>query len=424
MKYITDFHIHSKYSRATSRDMDIPTIAQYAKIKGIDIVATGDWTHQAWLTHLKKNLKPLGNGLLKYDNIYFILSTEISCIYKKGDKTRKIHNLIIAPDFKTIEKINKKLNQIGNLKSDGRPILGLDAKDLAKIALNASKDCIVIPAHIWTPWFSLFGDKSGFDTIEECFEELTPYIHAMETGLSSDPGMNWRWSKLDNITLISNSDAHSPRKMGREANILELEKLSYKNIYKAVCGKHLKLKSNNKLIKTLEFFPQQGKYHFDGHRACNICLTPIQTKKHKYICPKCKRPVTVGVMHRVDALSDRPGNKQGSTLKKPQNAAPYKNLIPLEEIIANSYGMGPNTKTVAKEYNNLISNFKNEFNILLNTPRRYLQSAVLNPNIAEGIMRVRKGKVYISPGYDGEYGKISIFTKQEQGFGKKQAALF
>tara|TARA_Y100000310_G_C20386883_1_gene670858 strand:- start:60 stop:800 length:741 start_codon:yes stop_codon:yes gene_type:complete len=246
----------------------------------------------------------------------------------------------------------------------------------------------------------------------------------METGLSSDPGMNWRWSKLDNITLISNSDAHSPRKMGREANILELEKLSYKNIYKAVCGKHLKLKSNNKLIKTLEFFPQEGKYHFDGHRACNICLTPIQTKKHKYICPKCKRPVTVGVMHRVDALSDRPGNKQGSTLKKPQNAAPYKNLIPLEEIIANSYGMGPNTKTVAKEYNNLISNFKNEFNILLNTPRRYLQSAVLNPNIAEGIMRVRKGKVYISPGYDGEYGKISIFTKQEQGFGKKQAALF
>lgn len=405
MKFIADLHIHSKYSRATSPQMDIPNIAEWAEIKGIDLVAAPDWTHGEWLKELKKDLNPLNNGLFKHNKTRFILVTEISSIYKKNDKVRKIHNLIFAPNFEIVDKINAKLNLIGNLKSDGRPILGLDAKKLLEIVLTISKDCLVVPAHAWTPWFSIFGSNSGFDSIEECFEEYTKYIYAIETGLSSDPAMNWRLSALDKITLISNSDAHSPAKLGREANIFNCQ-LNFNSIINAI--------KKNKLVMTLEFFPQEGKYHFDGHRACDICLSPEKTKKYKNICPKCNKPLTVGVMHRVDDLADR---------KNPKKLSNFKNLIPLQEIISEALGFGPNTKTVNTEYEKLINNFKSEFNILLDAKISDLNKIAL-PGVAEGIKRVRQGKVIIRPGYDGEYGEIKIFDKKEREIYTKQRSLF
>ncbi|MFH1392680.1 MAG: endonuclease Q family protein [bacterium] len=421
-RFIADLHIHSKYSRATSRNMNIPNIAKWAKIKGIDLIAAPDWTHGEWFKELKRDLKPLGNGLFEYNmseanikrfpsrargsynQIKFILVTELSCIYKKHDKVRKIHNLVFAPSFEIVDKINKNLGKNFNLKSDGRPILGLDAKNLLEIILTISKECLVVPAHAWTPWFSLFGSHSGFDSIEECFEEYSKYIYAIETGLSSDPAMNRRLSCLDKITLISNSDAHSPAKLGREANIFNC-KLNYKSIINAI--------KKNKIIKTLEFFPEEGKYHFDGHRSCGVCLSPEQAKKYKNICPKCGKLLTIGVMHRVDDLADR-RNYQGSVL--------FKRLIPLQEIIAEALKVGVDTKTVALEYEKLIKKFKNEFDILLNIKTEELEK-VAEPLVALGIKRVRQGKVHIKPGYDGEFGKVSIFGRESKEF-NKQKSLF
>ncbi|MBU0476659.1 endonuclease Q family protein, partial [Patescibacteria group bacterium] len=326
MKFIADFHIHSKYSRATSPQMDLENLDKWAKIKGIKVLGTGDFTHPEWFKNLKKKLEPAESGLFKIKNkeseTRFILTSEISCIYSKGGKVRKIHILVFAPSFEVVEKINKQLSRIGNLKADGRPILGLDAKELAKIVLNASEDCLVVPAHLWTPWFSIFGSKSGFDSIEECFEDYSKYIFAGETGLSSDPAMNWRLSILDKITLISNSDAHSPQKIGREANVFDIE-VSYSAICEAI-----KSKDTQKFLYTIEFFPQEGKYHYDGHRNCNICLSPKESKKYNNLCPNCGRPLTIGVLNRVDILADREDDF------KSEGAIPFKSLIPLTEIIA------------------------------------------------------------------------------------------
>ncbi|PIP17104.1 MAG: DNA helicase UvrD [Candidatus Portnoybacteria bacterium CG23_combo_of_CG06-09_8_20_14_all_37_13] len=419
MKFIADFHIHSKYSRATSRQMDIPNIARWAKIKGIDLMAAPDWTHPKWLEELKRDLKPLDNGLFECNKTKFILVTELSSIYKKGDKVRKIHNLIFAPNFQIVDQINAKLGKDFNLKSDGRPILGLDAKNLLEIILTISKDCLIVPAHAWTPWFSLFGSHSGFDSIKECFEEYSKYIYAIETGLSSDPAMNWRLSALDKITLISNSDAHSPSKLGREANIFNCQ-LSYKSIINAI--------KNNKLVKTIEFFPEEGKYHFDGHRACNICLSPEEAKKYKNICPKCGKPLTIGVMHRIDDLADRPARNASQARlamaggKNHEGLVPFKRLIPFQEIISEALKVGVNTKAVNQEYEKLIKKFKTEFNILLNVKIEDLEKTIA-PLIALGIKRVRQGKVHIEPGYDGEYGRISIFGSRDEKF-DKQRSLF
>jgi len=423
MQFVADFHIHSKYSRATSRDMDIENLDKWAKIKGIKVLGTGDFTHPLWLKELKEKLEPLGNGLfcLKtnhnikeiYDNneVFFILTTEISCIYTKKNRVRKIHIIIFAPDFETVEKINAHLGWVGNLKSDGRPILGLDAKELAKIVLNISPDCLIVPGHAWTPWFSIFGSKSGFDSIEECFDEYSKYIYAIETGLSSDSAMNWRLSSLDKIALISNSDAHSPSKIGREANVFNTE-ITFAAIIEAI-----KQKDPQKFLYTIEFFPEEGKYHYDGHRLCGISLSPEESKKYNNICPRCKRPLTIGVLNRVEELADRPAGF------KPEGIIPFKNLIPLEEIIADSLGMTVGTKQVLEEYKNLIKKFANEFNILLNASREELENASL-PEIAEGIIRVREGKVQVEPGYDGVYGKIRIFSKGEQKTISKQNTLF
>jgi uncharacterized protein (TIGR00375 family) len=303
------------------------------------------------------------------------------------------------------------LGWIGNLKSDGRPILGLDAKELLKIALNSSGECLVVPGHIWTPWFSLFGSKSGFDSIEECFEDYSKYIYAGETGLSSDPAMNWRLSALDRIALISNSDSHSPQKIGREANVFDAE-LSYSAIAEAI-----KSKNPQKFLYTIEFFPEEGKYHYDGHRLCGISLSPKESKKYNNICPNCGKPLTIGVLNRVDFLADRP---EGF---KPERAIPFKSLIPMEEIIADILGQGVGTVEVERQYKNLIEKFGSEFEVLLNVSHQDLKSATL-PEIAEGIERVREGKVFITPGFDGVYGKVRIFSKEDKKNLSKQGVLF
>jgi len=407
MQYICDFHIHSKYSRATSKETNLDNLEKWARIKGIQVIGTGDFTHPQWLKELKENLEPAEEGLFRLkksdSGVRFILTVEISSIYSKNNRTRKIHNIIFAPNFEIVEKINAHLGWVGNLKSDGRPILGLDAKELAKIVLNISSDCLIVPAHAWTPWFSIFGSNSGFDSIEECFDEYSKYIYAIETGLSSDPAMNWRLSSLDNITLISNSDAHSPAKLGREANVFDLKKINYINILKAIKEPR---SEDNKLLYTIEFFPEEGKYHFDGHRNCKVCLSPEESKKYNNLCPRCGKPLTIGVMNRVNQLADRP---EGA---RPAKTIPFKSLVPLEEIIADSLGVGVGTKRVNEYYKELVKRFSSEFNILLNVKAEEITAANL-PEIAEGITRVREGKINVSPGYDGEYGKVSIF--QEEG---------
>jgi len=392
--------------------MDVENLDKWARIKGIQVIGTGDFTHPQWLKELKQNLEPAEPGLFKMKKIdsevRFILTVEISSIYSKNNQVRKIHNIIFAPDLGTVEKINTHLGWVGNLTSDGRPILRLDAKELAKIALNASSDCLIVPAHAWTPWFSIFGSKSGFDSIEECFEEYTKYIYAIETGISSDPAMNWRLSTLDNITLISNSDAHSPRKLGREVNVFEGEKIDYNLIVEAIkAGPDIQRGNGLRLTQTIEFFPEEGKYHFDGHRKCDICLSPEESKKYNNLCPVCGKPLTIGVMNRVAKLADRPIGA------KPAKAIPYKSLIPLEEIIADTLKVGAATKRVAEHYKELTKSIGSEFKVLLDAKREDIVAASL-PEIAEGVMRVREGKVNISPGYDGEFGKISIFGKEEK----------
>jgi uncharacterized protein (TIGR00375 family) len=412
MEFIADFHIHSKYSRATSRDMDTAHLAEWAKLKGITLMGTGDFTHHLWLEELKHNLEDAGNGLFKYQGVYFILTTEISSIYSKKGKTYRIHNMIFSPSFKTTDKINEVLSRCGNLASDGRPILGLDAAELARIVFDIDEDCMIVPGHIWTPWFSLFGSMSGFDRIEDCFEEQTPKIFALETGLSSDPGMNWRLSALDKYTLISNSDSHSPQKIGREANVFDCE-FNYKTIREV-----LRTKDKKRFLFTVEFFPEEGKYHFDGHRLCGVRLSPKQTRQNNGRCPKCGKPVTVGVMNRVEELADRP---EGF---KPTNVIPFKNLIPLDEIIADAKGISKGSVAVEREYRSLLAKFGTEFAILLRVSKEELLKG-LPPRIAEGVIRVREGKVDIKAGFDGEYGIISIFGEEDKPQqGEKQLSLF
>ena len=430
MKFIADFHIHSKYSRATSPQMDLEHLDAAAKVKGIKVLTTGDFTHPEWFQNLKEKLTPAEPGLYKIKNpltiatipgdvdrvsgvggTRFILTTEISCIYSKKGRVRKIHVLIFAPDFQTVEKINTQLGWIGNLKADGRPILGLDAKELAKIVLNINPECLIVPAHLMTPWFSLFGSRSGFDSLEECFEDYSKYIFAGETGLSADPKMLWRMPDSRKITLISNSDAHSLPKLGREANVFDTE-LSYSAITEAI-----KQRDPKKFLNTIEFFPQEGKYHYDGHRNCGISLSPQETKKYNGICPVCGKPLTIGVLNRVEELADRP---EGFT---PENAIPFKSLIPLEEIISKVLGVNVGTKKVEVEYKNLIQKFDSEFNILLEVPISDLKSETL-PEIAEAVSRVRQGKVNIEPGYDGVYGKIRIFSTEEKKEVSGQKLLF
>lgn len=422
MRFIADLHIHSKYSRATSPNMTLKELDRWADDKGILVMGTGDFTHPKWIQEIKNKLKQAEPGLFKLKKEFkrktlkgtfaetrFILSVEISSIYSKGGKCRRIHNLVFAPDIKTVEKINTQLGKIGNLKSDGRPILGLDAEKLAEIIFNINPNAAIIPAHAWTPWFSIFGSMSGFDSIEECFGKYAKNIFAIETGLSSDPAMNWRLSKLDNIALISNSDSHSAQKIGREANIFDTE-LSYQGIMEAI-----KSRDPKKFIATVEFFPEEGKYHYDGHRLCGIVFSPEETKKRDGICPKCGKKLTIGVMNRVDKLADRPKIKTDfkNSFHSYGNRTPYCNLVSLTQIIAEARGIGIASKKVKTEYENMIKKFGNELKILMEVNLKELNYFADN-KIVEGIKLVREGILKIQPGYDGEYGEVSIFNDEEK----------
>jgi uncharacterized protein (TIGR00375 family) len=416
MRFIADFHLHSKYSRATSRDMEVEALSRWAKKKGIGLLGTGDFTHPTYFSELRSKLEPLGNGILRLkkedQGVRHILTTEVSNIYTQGGKVRRIHNLIFAPSFEVVERIRSKLGNIGNISSDGRPIFGFSAKDLAKMILDISNDCLIIPAHAWTPWFSIFGVNSGFDSIEECFEEMSPHIHAIETGLSSDPQMNWRLSALDGITLISNSDAHSPNRLGREANAFDCS-LDYKEITEVI-----RKKDRKKFLFTIEFFPEEGKYHYDGHRQCGVVFSPPQTKAHQYLCPQCHKKLTVGVMHRVEDLADRP---EGYF---PRNAIPSIHLIPLEEVIAETMGYRVGAKAVETEYDRLVEKGGSEIRILIDATPEELASFVPAATL-EGIIRMRQGKVSIIPGHDGAYGKINLFPERKEGEEpKEQLKLF
>ncbi len=396
--------------------MEVETLACWAKKKGITLLGTGDFTHPTYFVELRSKLEPSGNGLFRLKKedhgVHYMLTTEVSNIYTQNGKVRRIHHLIFAPSFEVAEAIRSRFGNLGKLSSDGRPIFSFSSKDLLRMILDISSDCMVIPAHAWTPWFSIFGANSGFDSIEECFGELSKYIYAIETGLSSDPEMNWRLSALDPITLISNSDAHSPNRLGREANAFDCE-LDYKEIIEAI-----RKKDRRKLLFTIEFFPEEGKYHFDGHRQCGVIYSPQQTKANQYLCPKCHKRLTVGVMHRVEELSDRP---EGFI---PKNAIPSIHLIPLEEILAEAMGYRIGTKAVENEYDRLIERGGSEFHILLDAPPEEL-GAFVPPKVLEGILRMRKGKVSIVPGHDGVYGKISLFPeKKEEGEIKDQLKLF
>lgn len=416
MKFIADLHIHSPFSRATSPQLFPETIDLWARTKGIHVVGSGDFTHPQWLKELKNKIEPAEPGFFKLKSefsktidhlipasskqlVRFVLTAEISTIYKKSDRVRKIHHLIFAPDFEAAESLQAKLNQAGfNITSDGRPIIGLDSRDLLDLTLNVSERIFFVPAHIWTPWFSVLGSKSGFDSIINCYEDLVDHIYAVETGLSSDPLMNRMCSFLDPYALISNSDAHSPEKLGREANLFDTE-FSYDAMINT-----LKAGNNRGFSGTIEFFPQEGKYHFDGHKKCGVCLDPSQPAKHESSCPVCGKPITIGVLNRVIQLADR------SVDKARKYCSPYYSLIPLKEILSEIAGVGPQSKRVAQAYNSLIRKVGSEIDILLSHPIEDL----IVPGydlLPEAIRRMRAGEVFIQEGFDGEFGKITVFQK-------------
>ena len=410
MKMIADLHIHSRFSMATSKEGTPENLDFWARKKGISLIGTGDFTHPVWREELKERLVSEGNGLYRLRDAYvkeesrkfpgegtrFVVSGEISSIYKKNGKTRKVHNVILLPSLEAADAMAQRLEKIGNIHSDGRPILGLDSHDLLEMMLDVCPEVILIPAHIWTPHFSVLGAKSGFDSVEECFEELAPYIHALETGLSSDPAMNWRISKLDRYQLVSNSDAHSPSKLGREANLLDID-CSYEGLYRAI-------QTGEGLEGTVEFFPEEGKYHFDGHRKCGVSLSPVEAERLGGICPVCGKKLTMGVDHRVEQLADR---AEGFVKK---DGKKYESLVPLPEVISACMGYSTASKKVQGCFEQMIQTLGTEFDILRNVPSEDIKSCA-GERIAEGIENVRTGNVKRIPGYDGEYGKIELFDE-------------
>lgn len=428
MRYIADLHIHSKYSRATAKDLDLEHLYIGAQMKGITVVATGDYTHPAWFAEINDKLVPAEEGLLRLKEdiaaicdkevpaacrreVRFILSTEISNIYKKNNITRKNHNVVFMPSLEAAARFNAKLDAIGNIKSDGRPILGMDARDLLEIVLDISEKAFLVPAHIWTPWFSLFGSKSGFNSIKECFEDLTPYIFALETGLSSDPPMNWRVSDIDGLTLISNSDAHSPANLGREANLFDTE-LSY-----AAMKDALRTGDPKRFLGTYEFFPEEGKYHYDGHRACGVSFHPAETLKHKGRCPVCGNPLTLGVLYRVEELADRPEGE------KPERNHPFYSIVPLPEILSELLEAGAKSQKVIQAYCAVLNKLGPEFDLLYRLPLEEIRKSGVDL-LDVAVSRMRNSDITHVAGYDGEYGRISVFKEGEKERLKGEQTLF
>jgi len=398
MKIIADLHLHSKYSRATSKELDIKNLVKYSKIKGVNLLGTSDFTHPLWLKELKSTLKDDRTGILTTESGFpFILQTELSLIYAQGGKGRRIHQIIYSPDFDTVDQINEYLLKHGRLDYDGRPIFKIPCDELLYELKKINSRIELIPAHVWTPWFGLFGSMSGFDTVEEAFGDQTKHIFALETGLSSDPPMNWRLSSLDKYSLVSNSDSHSfwPWRLGREANVFELPKLTYDSLFNAI-------KTRKGFMHTVEVDPNYGKYHFDGHRNCGICMDPKETKEKKGICPICKKPLTIGVLNRVEALADR------EVGFKPKDCVGFKSLIPLSEILSEILNSGVATKKVWETYHTLIKG-RTEYDVLLETPIEEL-TKLSDEKIAQAIIDNRNGNIEIKPGYDGEYGRPVLGT--------------
>ena len=433
MRFIADLHIHSHYSRATSKEMNIVSLTRWSQIKGTHLVGTGDFTHPKWFEELEEKLEPAEPGLFKLKKEYekeiealvpekcrtvmrFMLTVEVSNIYKKNDRVRKVHSLVYSPSFEYAAKFNKKLIDLGmNIASDGRPILGMHTKEVMQTMLDVSDEMLFVPAHIWTPHFAVFGSMSGYDSLEECFEELTPYIYAVETGLSADPPMLWRVGELDGRTIISNSDAHSPGKLGREANIFNCD-LSYYEIADVF------KKNDDRLEATIEFYPEEGKYHLDGHRDCQVAMEPEETIRNDYLCPKCGKKVTVGVMHRAEKLADHPVGR-----KPPKGVRPYHSIVPLPEIISEVLQKGVATKTVQTKYMEVLSKLGTEFTILLETPLKEIEAAA-GSELALAIDKMRKGDIALDAGYDGEFGTVHIFSDKERASlaeqGASQVSLF
>ncbi len=420
MRYIVDLHVHSKFSRACSKNLTLSNLAAWARVKGIDVLATSDFTHPSWVKEMEEKLEPAEAGLYRlkpqfqkedgegnYEaapqvkagrEVRFILGTEISCIYKRDGKTRRLHHLVLFPELSAVKKFIAELEALGcNLRSDGRPIVGLDSQEIAKVAFACHEKAMLIPAHAWTPWFSVFGSESGFDSLEACFGDWTKHIHAIETGLSSDPGMNRRLSALDNIALISNSDAHGLRNLGREANVFSLAEISYASIMNAIIDR-----DPQRFVGTIEFFPEEGKYHVDGHRACDFHCLPDETIRLNNLCPKCGKSLTRGVLGRVHVLADRPIDAGF-----PAEAVPFKNIIPLEELIADVLGKGKTSKAARAKYGQVISRVGPEFHTLLDAEEALIVESV-GADLARGIIAMRNGQVEVQPGYDGVYGTIHL----------------
>ncbi len=424
MFYIADLHTHSRYARATSPNLGLDTLYQWAQAKGIHLVSTGDFTHPAWFSELQERLIPEGNGFFRLADppatpalpglqvadipVRFCLSTEISCVYHFDGKTRKNHHLVYAPDFETVRQINQQLARYGDLAADGRPTVSLSSRDLLELLLTISPQAYLVPAHAWTPWFSTLGSRGGYDSVEACFRDLAPHIFALETGLSSDPAMNRRCSQLDRYTMLSSSDAHSAQKLGREANLFHTE-FSYPALFAAI-------QTGQGFEGTYEFFPEEGKYSYDGHRQCGICLAPADTLQQGNACPVCGRPLTIGVMHRLELLADRP-----------DNASPipsgFHYIIPLPEILSELENAGVDTKKVTQQYTRVVSRFGSEFTLLKQTPVADIRR--FHPLLGEAIHRMREGQVIRQPGYDGVFGSIRLFKEGEkQAFTQAQVSLF
>ena len=429
MRFVADLHIHSKYSRAVSQAMMLPEMEKWAVKKGIDVLSAADFTHPLWFRELKSQLVGSGEGVYELNlkvksqnsKVKFILSTEISSIYTQGGRVRRVHNLIFMPSLESVEKFSNELLKRGaNLNADGRPIIGLSSRNLLEIVLSVHPDAFLIPCHAWTPWFSLYGSNSGFDSITECFQDLSSEINAIETGLSSDPEMNWRIKELDNRSIVSFSDAHSAVKMAREATVFDMPELSFTNIKNAI-----KKIGGSKIAYTIEFYPEEGKYHYTGHRNCHITYSPDETKEKGVICPVCKRPLTVGVMHRVNQLADSNLKSQISNLKSDENGVtwvhdprnihpPYVKLVPLVEILSESLSVMPGSLKVLSKFDEMVSFFGSELNILLSASTLDIEKK-FGEKIASAIAKVRKQDIVVSPGFDGEFGKVKIWKEDEAG---------
>lgn len=439
MKFVADLHLHSKYSRAVSQRMIFSNMVKWAKYKGINVLATGDFTHPFWLETIKSELEEAGNGLYRLkeiasssfdetqdlrsstprNDILFMLSCEVSSIYSQGGKTRRVHNLFMFPTVDAVEKFDQELLKRGsNLRSDGRPIVDISSRDLADIALLCDEKALIIPAHAWTPWFSVFGSFSGFDSIEECFGDMAKYIYGIETGLSSDPTMNWCISGLDDRAILSFSDAHSLEKMGREVTVFKSEEISYDSIYDAIRGV-----GSSKIAFTIEFYPEEGKYHFTGHRNCNFSQSPEETKQKGSICPVCNRPLTIGVMHRMEQLKTRNSlsvrkrsqfeirNSNGMRWVNSDSGRPgFVSMVPLNEILAEALGVGTGTQKVYDAYLSLVGNLGSEFSVLMKAGISDIAN-YSNGRVAEAIAKVRKGELVIEPGYDGKFGIVKIWKE-------------